>query len=137
MVQCFMVAGKLHISFHSGIDDGGAASVRAIMHWQHRTICRGPNSILKNLYDVVVSKANDYISFYGLRAHGRLGDRGPLVTNQIYAHSKLMIIDDRMTLIGSANINDRACLDQGILRYDLLNYDFCIFVCYSNNCLAK
>jgi phospholipase D1/2 len=53
------------------------------MHWQYRTICRGPNSILKNLYDVVGSKAHDYISFYGLRAHGRLGDGGPLVTNQV------------------------------------------------------
>ncbi|CAM0881074.1 unnamed protein product [Alopecurus aequalis] len=96
--------------FQGGIDDGGAASVRAIMHWQYRTICRGPNSILENLYDVVGSKAHDYISFYGLRAHGRLGDGGPLVTNQIYVHSKLMIIDDRMTLIGSANINDRSLL---------------------------
>ncbi|XP_023156501.1 phospholipase D family protein isoform X1 [Zea mays] len=96
--------------FQGGIDDGGAASVRAIMHWQYRTICRGPNSILKNLYDVVGSKADDYISFYGLRAHGRSDDGGPLVTNQIYVHSKLMIIDDRMALIGSANINDRSLL---------------------------
>lgn len=69
--------------FQGGIDDGGAASVRAIMHWQYRTICRGPNSILKNLYDEIGSKAHDYISFYGLRAHGRLGDGGPLVTNQV------------------------------------------------------
>jgi phospholipase D1/2 len=73
--------------FQGGIDDGGAASVRAIMHWQYRTICRGPNSILKNLYDVVGSRANDYISFYGLRAHGRLGDGGPSVTNQVQAFS--------------------------------------------------
>jgi phospholipase D1/2 len=29
---------------------------------------------------------------------------------QIYVHSKLMIIDDRITLIGSANINDRSLL---------------------------
>ncbi|KAL5230423.1 hypothetical protein ABZP36_029199 [Zizania latifolia] len=96
--------------FQGGIDDGGAASVRAIMHWQYRTICRGPNSILQNLYDVIGPKAHDYISFYGLRSHGRLCDGGPLVTNQIYVHSKLMIIDDRITLIGSANINDRSLL---------------------------
>uniref|UniRef100_A0A0E0FKU1 Phospholipase n=1 Tax=Oryza nivara TaxID=4536 RepID=A0A0E0FKU1_ORYNI len=110
--RCFRVIIVIPLlpGFQGGIDDGGAASVRAIMHWQYRTICRGPNSILKNLYDVVGSKAHDYISFYGLRAHGRLGDGGPLVTNQIYVHSKLMIIDDRMTLIGSANINDRSLL---------------------------
>ncbi|KAM0923435.1 hypothetical protein ACQ4PT_005533 [Festuca glaucescens] len=110
--KCFRVIIVIPLlpGFQGGIDDGGAASVRAIMHWQYRTICRGPNSILKNLYDVVGSKAHDYISFYGLRAHGRLGDGGPLVTNQIYVHSKLMIIDDCMTLIGSANINDRSLL---------------------------
>nr|CAB3465500.1 unnamed protein product [Digitaria exilis] len=96
--------------FQGGIDDGGAASVRAIMHWQYRTICRGPNSILQNLFDVIGPKAHDYISFYGLRAHGKLHDGGPLVTSQIYVHSKLMIIDDRITLIGSANINDRSLL---------------------------
>ncbi|CAL4907630.1 unnamed protein product [Urochloa decumbens] len=96
--------------FQGGIDDGGAASVRAIMHWQYRTICRGPNSILQNLFDVIGPKAHDYISFYGLRAHGKLYDGGPLVTSQIYVHSKLMIIDDRITLIGSANINDRSLL---------------------------
>ncbi|KAG8052087.1 hypothetical protein GUJ93_ZPchr0001g29642 [Zizania palustris] len=110
--RCFRVIIVIPLlpGFQGGIDDGGAASVRAIMHWQYRTICRGPNSILQKLYDVVGSKAHDYISFYGLRAHGRLGDGGPLVTNQIYVHSKLMIIDDRMTLIGSANINDRSLL---------------------------
>ncbi|VAH06607.1 unnamed protein product [Triticum turgidum subsp. durum] len=96
--------------FQGGIDDGGAASVRAIMHWQYRTICRGPNSILQNLYDVIGLKAHDYISFHGLRAHGRLTDGGPVVTSQIYVHSKLMIIDDRIALIGSANINDRSLL---------------------------
>lgn len=80
------------------------------MHWQYRTICRGPNSILQNLYDVIGLKAHDYISFHGLRAHGRLTDGGPVVTSQIYVHSKLMIIDDRIALIGSANINDRSLL---------------------------
>jgi phospholipase D1/2 len=29
---------------------------------------------------------------------------------QIYVHSKLMIIDDRIVVIGSANINDRSLL---------------------------
>ncbi|OAY75358.1 Phospholipase D zeta 1 [Ananas comosus] len=98
------------IYIEGGIDDGGAASVRAIMHWQYRTICRGPNSILQNLYDVMGPKAHDYISFYGLRTYGRLYDGGPLVTNQVYVHSKLMIIDDHIALVGSANINDRSLL---------------------------
>jgi hypothetical protein len=30
---------------------------------------------------------------------------GKIVTEQIYVHTKLMIIDDRTVMIGSANIN--------------------------------
>ena len=29
---------------------------------------------------------------------------------QVYVHSKIMIVDDRVALIGSANINDRSLL---------------------------
>lgn len=32
------------------------------------------------------------------------------VTELIYVHSKLMIVDDEKVLIGSANINDRSLL---------------------------
>ncbi|GMP56973.1 hypothetical protein CsSME_00021250 [Camellia sinensis var. sinensis] len=96
--------------FQGGVDDGGAAAVRTIMHWQYRTICRGHNSILHNLYDLLGSRMHDYISFYGLRAYGRLFDGGPVATSQIYVHSKIMIIDDCISLIGSANINDRSLL---------------------------
>ncbi|MCH88573.1 phospholipase D p1-like [Trifolium medium] len=96
--------------FQGGIDDGGAASVRAIMHWQYRTICRGPHSILHNLHELLGSRVHDYISFYGLRNYGRLSDGGPVATSQVYVHSKIMIIDDCISLIGSANINDRSLL---------------------------
>lgn len=133
------------------MDDAGAASVRAILHWQYRTICRGNNSILYNLYDLLGPKTHDYISFYGLRAYGKLFDGGPVASSQVsslsaiylhthvlctipstsgliihvsiplilfpfswllqvYVHSKIMIIDDCTTLIGSANINDRSLL---------------------------
>ncbi|XP_058723509.1 phospholipase D zeta 1 [Vicia villosa] len=96
--------------FQGGLDDGGAASVRAIMHWQYRTICRGQNSIIHNLYQLLGSKVHEYISFYGLRNYGKLSDGGPVATSQVYVHSKIMIIDDCISLIGSANINDRSLL---------------------------
>ncbi|XP_009417749.2 phospholipase D zeta 1 isoform X1 [Musa acuminata AAA Group] len=110
--KCFRVIIVLPLlpGFQGGIDDGGSASVRAIMHWQYQTICRGSNSILQKLHDTIGPRAHDFISFYGLRTYGRLFDGGPLVTNQVYVHSKLMIIDDREVLIGSANINDRSLL---------------------------
>uniref|UniRef100_A0A8C1QKC1 Phospholipase n=1 Tax=Cyprinus carpio TaxID=7962 RepID=A0A8C1QKC1_CYPCA len=49
-----------------------------------------------------------YISFCSLRTHADLDGR--LVTELIYVHSKLMIVDDCTVIIGSANINDRSML---------------------------
>ncbi len=54
---------------------------------------------------------NDYIYFVGLRNHALFGkDRNIPKTEIIYVHSKLMIVDDRYMIIGSANINDRSLL---------------------------
>ncbi|CAH9073877.1 unnamed protein product [Cuscuta epithymum] len=110
--KCFRVIIIIPLlpGYQGGLDDIGAASVRAIMHWQYRTICRGQNSILHNLTSLLGQKTSDYISFYGLRTYGQLSDRCPLVTSQIYVHSKIMIVDDRVALIGSSNINDRSLL---------------------------
>ncbi|KAK1417718.1 hypothetical protein QVD17_26852 [Tagetes erecta] len=110
--KCFRVIIVIPLlpGFQGRLDDGGAATVRAIMHWQYRTISRGDNSILHNLNALLGPKTNDYISFYGLRTYGRLGDDGPVATSQVYVHSKVMIVDDRITLIGSSNINDRSLL---------------------------
>ncbi|XP_057806057.1 phospholipase D zeta 1 isoform X2 [Salvia miltiorrhiza] len=110
--KCFRVIVVIPLlpGFQGGVDDSGAASVRAIMHWQYRTICRGHKSILHNLYEFLGPKTHDYISFFGLRAYGRLFDGGPIATSQVYVHSKIMIVDDRYALIGSANINDRSLL---------------------------
>lgn len=46
-----------------------------------------------------------YIKFYGLRNHDMF-DRPR--TEIIYIHSKLMIVDDKYVIMGSANINDRS-----------------------------
>ncbi|XP_047961202.1 phospholipase D zeta 1 [Salvia hispanica] len=110
--KCFRVIVVIPLlpGFQGGVDDSGAASVRAIMHWQYRTICRGHKSIMHNLYELLGPKMHDYISFFGLRAYGRLFDGGPIATSQVYVHSKIMIVDDRYALIGSANINDRSLL---------------------------
>ena len=110
--RCFRVIVLLPLlpGFQGGVDDGGAASVRAIMHWQYRTICRGKHSLLDRLSNELGAQTEDYITFYGLRSHGKLHDSGPLATSQIYVHSKVMIVDDWAVLIGSANINDRSLL---------------------------
>ncbi|GLT45720.1 hypothetical protein SLA2020_195320 [Shorea laevis] len=131
--KCFRVIVVIPLlpGFQGGIDDSGAASVRAIMHWQYRTICRGQHSILHNLHELLGHKAHDYISFYGLRAYGKLFDDGPVATSQVYVHSKIMIIDDSAALIGSANINDRSLLGSrdseiGVLIEDKELVDSCM-----------
>ncbi|XP_024993436.1 phospholipase D zeta 1-like [Cynara cardunculus var. scolymus] len=110
--QCFRVIVVIPLlpGFQGGLDDGGAASVRAIMHWQYRTISRGHNSILHNLSQHIGPKVHDYISFYGLRAYGRLSEDGLVASSPVYVHSKIMIVDDNTALVGSANINDRSLL---------------------------
>lgn len=57
---------------------------------------------------VPFSECDKYVTLLNLRNWELLGDR--YVTEQIYVHSKLMIVDDRYALLGSANINDRSLL---------------------------
>ncbi|XP_047960602.1 phospholipase D zeta 1-like [Salvia hispanica] len=110
--KCFRVIIIIPLlpGFQGGVDDGGAATVRAIMHWQYRTICRTESSILQKLSSELGPMMHNFVSFFGLRNYGRLFKGGPLVTSQIYVHSKVMIVDDRRALIGSCNINDRSLL---------------------------
>ncbi|QLY71045.1 phospholipase [Citrobacter freundii] len=49
-----------------------------------------------------------YVTLLNLRAHDNL--YGIPVTEQVYVHSKLMVVDDRYVLVGSANINERSLL---------------------------
>ncbi|KAI5065331.1 hypothetical protein GOP47_0020026 [Adiantum capillus-veneris] len=110
--RCFRVIVVIPLlpGFQGGVDDAGAATVRAIMHWQYRTISRGRYSLLHRLQESIGSELDNYVSFYGLRNYGKLSESCPHVTSQVYVHSKIMIIDDRAVLIGSANINDRSLL---------------------------
>nr|WP_313221471.1 phospholipase D-like domain-containing protein [Stutzerimonas nitrititolerans] len=47
-----------------------------------------------------------YLTLLNLRTWETL--KGRVVTEQIYVHSKLLIADDRVAVLGSANINDRS-----------------------------
>jgi phospholipase D1/2 len=68
-----------------GVDDSGAASVRAIMHWQYRTIGRGKHSLLSRLKEELGTAAavSEYVAFFGLRSHGRLTPGGHVATSQV------------------------------------------------------
>lgn len=81
----------------------------AVCYWNYATLYHGKESLMNRLKERAPGIVlEDYISVYGLRAHGILEDE--LVTEIVYVHSKLMIVDDRLTIVGSANINDRSML---------------------------
>lgn len=88
------------------VDHPDAGSVRLIMECQFNSMCRGENSIFARLRRDGIDP-NEYITFYSLRGWTQMSD-GTLSTCGIYIHAKCMIVDDRVAIIGSANINERS-----------------------------
>jgi phospholipase D1/2 len=79
------------------------------MKYTYKTISRNKGlSLMEMLYQLMKDKVYDYISFFSLRTHALLYDKP--VSELIYIHSKLMIVDDEFAIIGSANINDRSLI---------------------------
>ena len=95
--------------FQNTVDQQDGTSVRLIMQCQYRSICRGDASIFNRLRNHGIDP-EDYIQFYSLRSWGRIGPTKQLVTEQLYIHAKCMVVDDRIAIIGSANINERSML---------------------------
>ncbi|KAL6721371.1 Phospholipase D1 [Lecanora helva] len=95
--------------FQNTVDQQDGTSVRLIMQCQYRSICRGDASIFSRVRAQGI-EPEDYIQFYSLRSWGKIGPSKQLVTEQLYIHAKCMIVDDRIAIIGSANINERSML---------------------------
>ncbi|KAK9457704.1 hypothetical protein V1511DRAFT_455910 [Dipodascopsis uninucleata] len=93
--------------FEAEVDHHDGTSVRLIMQCQFRSISRGPYSVFGRLERAGIN-ADDYIQFFSLRKWGKIGPTNQLVTEQLYIHAKIMIVDDRVAIIGSANINERS-----------------------------
>ncbi|KAK3995779.1 putative phospholipase D1 [Cladorrhinum sp. PSN332] len=93
--------------FQSEVDEQDGSSVRLIVQCQYRSICRGEHSIFGRLKAAGIDP-EDYIQFFSLRQWGKLGAN--LTTEQLYIHAKCIVVDDRVALIGSANINERSLL---------------------------
>lgn len=88
------------------IDSSEGRDVRLILECQNRSICRGAHSIFSRLRKEGIDP-DDYITFFSLRGWAKFGS-GALTTEQVYIHAKTMIIDDRVVITGSANINERS-----------------------------
>ncbi|CAG9820118.1 unnamed protein product [Phaedon cochleariae] len=69
---------------------------------------KGKDALLIRLKEAGIEDPSEYITFYGLRTHSKLNQEP--ITELIYVHSKLMIVDDKLVICGSANINDRSMI---------------------------
>jgi len=83
-------------------------AIQAVQFYNLRSIINGEYSIYKELTRAGIKDPTEYITFHGLRNWSVL--MGKLVQGIIYVHSKLMIVDDKYVICGSANINDRSLL---------------------------
>jgi phospholipase D1/2 len=95
--------------YQNTVDEQDGSSVRLIMTCQYHSICRGETSIFGRLRAAGI-EPEDYIQFYALRSWGEIGANKMIVTEQLYIHAKIMVVDDRVAIIGSANINERSML---------------------------
>ncbi|SCU86048.1 LADA_0D11914g1_1 [Lachancea dasiensis] len=95
--------------FDSPIDKAEGSSVRVIMQCQYQSISRGETSIFARLRKLNIDPLQ-YIQFYSLRKWSTVGPNDRLVTEQLYIHGKVLIVDDRACIIGSANVNERSML---------------------------
>ena len=91
-------------------DDRNSDGLRAITYWNQATIYHGEDSLFSKLEKENIPKetAMKYFSMFSLRTYDQIGEH--FVTELVYVHSKIMIVDERLTIIGSANINDRSML---------------------------
>ena len=89
---------------------------RVTLQLQFQSLTRGRDSILGFILaamdgdDKLARELFDtHICISGLRQVDVWPD-GRILTEQLYVHSKVMVVDDQFTVIGSANINDRSML---------------------------
>ena len=104
-----LVVIPLMPGFQNTVDSQDGTSVRLIMQCQFRSICRGATSIFGRVRAQGI-EPEDYIQFYSLRKWGEIGPTKQLTTEQLYIHAKCMVVDDKIAIIGSANINERSML---------------------------
>ena len=90
--------------FEGDIADKASSVMRIQLHWEYFTISRSGTSLINSLEKDGIDP-HKYLVFLGLRNHAFL--KKP-VTEIVYVHSKMMIVDDRFVILGSANINDRS-----------------------------
>jgi len=78
------------------------STVQTVMYYQRELM----KQFIFVLKERGVTNWNHYISFHALEQVYQ--DMVTMKVSLLYVHSKMMIVDDRFTIIGSANINERS-----------------------------
>ncbi|EXX54735.1 uncharacterized protein OCT59_028117 [Rhizophagus irregularis] len=124
--------------FDSSDVTSNVGTIRTIVHYQLKSICRGGYSIFEVLKQNGVTNPEKYLGFYALRTFDKINPKsvekglgvlndeiefgrnpvvaetadknpsGNYITEEVYIHSKLLIADDRIVICGSANLNERS-----------------------------
>jgi phosphatidylserine/phosphatidylglycerophosphate/cardiolipin synthase-like enzyme len=116
------IVGQIHWTMQSLVFADQSLINRVRRAIAAKKICKNP--LLKDAWDQALIEAgkrvgkeapyelvaeaqwNRYLTLLNLRTCERVNEI--VRTEQIYVHSKLLIVDDRHVLLGSANINDRS-----------------------------
>ncbi|KAL0265433.1 UNVERIFIED_CONTAM: hypothetical protein PYX00_010823 [Menopon gallinae] len=85
--------------------DSRRSSIREVMRIQAESVAKGPQSLLGRLRAEGIAPER-HVLFLSLR-RGSI-ERGRVVSELVYVHSKLIVADLARCIVGSANINDRS-----------------------------
>lgn len=100
-------------AFEASLEEQQGKVMQIQITLENKTIGVGENSLIQKLAEALRNSnlnPEDYLLVCGLRTwEFRPSDMKP-ITEIIYIHSKLMIIDDNYLIMGSANLNDRSML---------------------------
>lgn len=111
---------------------GDSPSLDAVLKYTLQTIGNNKGySLLELLRKKLGKDLDNYIYFFSLRNHGKI--KGIPVTELIYIHSKLLIVDDQKVLIGSANINDRSMLGDRDSEFAVIMEEECNYKSIMDN----
>ena len=85
--------------------------LQAIMHYNYASLVKdNPKKHGSSIFQALKLKgikATDYIHVGTLRSYHQVTEKKS-ITEQIYVHSKVLLVDDEIAIIGSANLNDRS-----------------------------
>jgi hypothetical protein len=71
---------------------------------------------------------NEYVGVFALRTHDITPSTKVPVSEMVYIHSKVMVVDDLWSIIGSANINDRSMVGHRDSEIAVVMHDTAEFI---------